>query len=424
MAKRLRSGWVLSVAFCLLSASAHSLPLGPEVQVSPATGEHHFPAAVGTPDGFVVTWERAGDPPADDEVFARLLDPLAGPMGAAFQVNAYTTYAQGQTRVAGWDDGSFVVLWSQCCDLGFGAELRARIYEASGTPRTQDFQVETTNYLEIFPSHDLATTPSGDFVVARSALDLSSDLGSVDRMRFDSAGTPIDEAPLKQENDQVYESRIVSTASGFAVVWQGADYFFPDTNENEWRSLNALGVPTGNAVDVHPSQSFREGTSIDGRSTLDGDFLVVWTGNGVGAGENDVYGRRLAVGGGSSSAIQRLNEFTAGVHETARVARDSDGQFLVVWDSDGAPGEEGQGIRGRYLDADGSPLGSEFGVNEFTTGTQNRPDVTASADGRSFLVVWESENGRVQGRRFSSVSGLFFDGFESGDASAWDSAVP
>ena len=54
-----------------------------------------------------------------------------------------------------------------------------------------------------------------------------------------------------------------------------------------------------------------------------------------------------------------------------------------------APGRLGDGIFGQRFDAAGAPLGGEFQVNTFTTGTQYLPHVGRAADGR-FVVVWTS----------------------------------
>lgn len=68
-------------------------------------------------------------------------------------------------------------------------------------------------------------------------------------------------------------------------------------------------------------------------------------------------------------------------------------------------------------------------MNTYTTRTQEDPSVAVDADG-DFVVMWMSDgsqydedDGNIQGQRFIT-SRIFRDGFESADVSAWSSSVP
>jgi hypothetical protein len=94
--------------------------------------------------------------------------------------------------------------------------------------------------------------------------------------------------------------------------------------------------------------------------------------------------------------------------DTAAVARDAAGNFVVVWRSDdlGAPGpnDDTSGIFGRRYAASGAPLGDEFLVNAYTTGSQTSPTVAADPDGR-VVVVWSStDRGTGPGRDHAGSS--------------------
>lgn len=82
----------------------------------------------------------------------------------------------------------------------------------------------------------------------------------------------------------------------------------------------------------------------------------------------------------------RLNVETIGDQSATSAAADAAGRFIVVWHGEGADGD-GFGIVGQRLDASGARIGSEFAVNQHTTGQQEVPSVAALPDGR-FLVVW------------------------------------
>jgi hypothetical protein len=94
----------------------------------------------------------------------------------------------------------------------------------------------------------------------------------------------------------------------------------------------------------------------------------------------------------------------------------------VVWDSLGQDGSL-FGVYGRRLDVFG-PQGSEFRVNSYTIDYQALPAIATNPDG-DFIVVWESDGqdgsgGGIFGQRYGDI--IFEDGFESGDLTRWSSA--
>ncbi len=109
-----------------------------------------------------------------------------------------------------------------------------------------------------------------------------------------------------------------------------------------------------------------------------------------------------------------------------------------MWQSDGSAGTDSSGssatsIQGRRYASDGSTVGGEFQVNTYTTDVQSRSGVVALGADGDFVVVWESEGSSgtdssdrsVQGQRFRTPAPpIFADGFESGDTTAWTSTVP
>jgi serralysin len=70
----------------------------------------------------------------------------------------------------------------------------------------------------------------------------------------------------------------------------------------------------------------------------------------------------------------------------------SDNRAMVVWSSAlESPDGESFEVRARFLDADGTPIGSDFVVNTTTNPDSNPPSVTALADGSAFVSwVWHT----------------------------------
>ena len=114
---------------------------------------------------------------------------------------------------------------------------------------------------------------------------------------------------------------------------------------------------------------------------------------------------------GSSGDEFLINQLSTGDQQSPDVAAFADGGFLVVWQSPVSPGNDtsNHSIVARRLDGDGSPAGSDFQINTYTTYSQRRPKVASRADS-SFVVVWQSffPGGKgfldeLRGRSFDSV---------------------
>ena len=65
----------------------------------------------------------------------------------------------------------------------------------------------------------------------------------------------------------------------------------------------------------------------------------------------------------------------------------TDGRYIVVWEN------ENGGIEGRFVDADGSPTGAAFTIAN-NAGNNDDARVAALADG-GFIVTWDTDGGVI-----------------------------
>jgi hypothetical protein len=215
-------------------------------------------------------------------------------------------------------------------------------------------------------------------------------------------------------------------SGGFVVVWQSG-YSYSSSQDGSGscvaaRRFGPTGVPLGNDFVVN---TFTPSTQRqpDVASDPSGNFVVTWESgtpsyssygshpDGSAAG---VFLQRFNAGGVRLGSEVRVNTFTPGRQGSPRVARDTAGNFVVVWESGGYRfTQDGStvGIFGQRFDANGSPLGPEFQVNTYTTGPQRAPAVTMDPLG-NFVVVWQSgyygltpdgSGPGIFGRRFDSA---------------------
>jgi len=192
-----------------------------------------------------------------------------------------------------------------------------------------------------------------------------------------------------------------------------------------------LGASAGNGADVDPGavrtlgaplpegEEFQVNTyttdaQLDPHVAVDGSgrFVVVWSSYGgfeTDAMDFGIHAQRYEANGEPNAPAFQVNGLTTGYQDAPAVAADAAGNFVVVWQSDVSPGNDGSGtsVLARRFGADGIALGPEFQVNSYTTGDQLYPRVASNAAG-DFVVVWESAGSSGSDSSLSSVQGRFF----------------
>ena len=156
------------------------------------------------------------------------------------------------------------------------------------------------------------------------------------------------------------------------------------------------------------SDQSRPSVSVD----ADGDFVVVWESNGSSGGDTSfqsIQGQRFAAGGAALGGQFQVNSYTTNGQVLPSVSLSANGDFVVVWNSNGSSGGDtlGTGIQGQRYAAGGAALGGEFLVNSYTTSDQSRSSVSVDPDG-DFVVVWESNGSSGGDTSFQSIQGQRF----------------
>jgi len=170
-------------------------------------------------------------------------------------------------------------------------------------------------------------------------------------------------------------------------------------------SVGSSQTPLGGEFQVNTTTT---GNQSPSRSAVamapNGSFVVVWT--GASPGGSDIFGQRYDSKGNPVGGEFRVNTYTTGGQGGASVTMAPNGRFVVAWNGccDGGTGSYytfdymgstytvslgTNGVRARRFAADGTPLGSDFQVNSFTTYYQYPPSVAIDPSG-NFVVVWQS----------------------------------
>lgn len=277
-----------------------------------------------------------------------------------------------------------------------------------GMPLGPEFRVNThTTNTQLREA--VASDSSGNFVVVWRSLNQDGQGNGIFGQRYDISGTPAGAEFRVNTHTTASQSVPFATwgATGaFVVVWMS--YLQDGSSWGVFGQRYAVsGAPLGPEFRV---STYTTGSQATPRVASDssGSFVVVWQGDGQDGSSYGVFGQRYASSGIPAGPEFRVNTYTTYSQSSPVVASDSSGNFVVVWVSAGQDGSVG-GIFGQRYSSSGATLGSEFRVNTFTTSAQSGPAVASDASG-NFVVVWTSTQD-------GSLSGVFGQRYANSGAS-------
>jgi hypothetical protein len=216
---------------------------------------------------------------------------------------------------------------------------------------------------------------------------------------------------------------LVQSFGGLGLPRQSPGSQPADGNAAVQNALHELGLsaPAGPNGDQFQVNSYT--TSNQNRAAVamdsDGDFVVVWASAGSSGSDtsySSIQGQRYNAAGTAQGSQFQINSYTTGDQHEPAVGMDSDGDFVVVWESDGSPGSgpagetdtSGFSVQGQRYNVAGTAQGGQFQVNSYTTDTQGAPAVSLDSDG-DLVVVWisygasgDTSGFSIQGQRYNS----------------------
>jgi hypothetical protein len=292
--------------------SATGLPLGGDFQVNQATtGDERRSSVAFAPDGrFVVVWDDVDA----EEVFGRRFDAFGNPLGADFQVNAYTTGRQAEAEVAIDAAGNFTVVWTS---LGQDAPnwggIFAQRFDGSGARRGDEFQVNTySTGSQSRPA--IAMTRAGESVVVWSGVGEGL-WGGVWARRIDRAGVPVgNEFDIAHPSGSSFGGPDVGIdePGNFVVAWY-AYYSIPTSYRVQVRRYAADGTPRGAAYPLAAVSTVVPHPDVLVASDAVGNFVVAW--HDIGDDDREVSAQRQ--GGLFPAAMTIIDHDTNGVLEVS-----------------------------------------------------------------------------------------------------------
>lgn len=389
---------VLQLALALLlapgAATAQPTPAGDDFQVNDYTTSVQQNATIGrAADGsFVVAWEgrsSTGTDTLNNGIHARRFGSDGMALGPQFQVNTVTEYSQDEPALVVAPDGSFVVAWESYGNSG----LRAQRFSSSGSLEGGEFQVSSGAPVPGYAyTPDLVLESDGDFIVAWLQL-VNGSRRDIYARRYSSDGTPATAGFIVNTNttgNKRLPAMSLAPNGDFVIVWTSPSSAGTDSDgfSVQGQRYASDGTTQGGNFQVNTYTTGSQDSS-DVAVLGDGDFVVVWA-NGSGG---TIAAQRF-----TSAGTPEGGEFTvqsqAATSGTPRVLADpTSDRFTVVWRSSASTGTDtdSNSIQLRSFDGDGTPVHPDFQINEYTTSSQNRPDLFVDASG-DLLVVWDSSS--------------------------------
>jgi hypothetical protein len=123
--------------------------------------------------------------------------------------------------------------------------------------------------------------------------------------------------------------------------------------------------------------------------TADGRFVAAWNGAEADPLRNEIFAQRYASDGSPVGTEFQVNTYTPGQQERPSMCCDGAGNFVVTWQQESDQDGDADGVFGQRFASDGTFLGTEFQVNTHTVDNQSYPATCCDGDG-NFVVSWAS----------------------------------
>ena len=311
------------------------------------------------------------------------------PVGNEFQVNTFTTKGQLSPSVATDADGDYVITWQSFDQDGPGAGVYAQRYNSAGAAVGSEFRVNTfTTGYQADPA--VAMDADGDFVITWRSHDQNGNRTAVYAQRYNSSGIALGGEFLVKSYDTytVTKPAVDMDADGdFVITWHSFG-FDGSSSGVAARRYDATGAAVGSEFQVNTYTTSHQSDPAVAMDS-DGDFVITWQSDGQDGDSVGIYAQRYNSAGATVGGEFRVNSTTLS-HQTApAIAMDSSGDFVIVWQSHGQDGNN-SGIFAQRYDSVGVSVGGEFQVNTYTQSSQSYAAVAMDADG-NFVVTWNSD---------------------------------
>jgi len=359
------------------------------VNNGPNPREHNNPTVGLNGTGkFVICWEDGKDNLYGD-IFGQRFNENGARQDDNFKVNDVSvSVSQYQPAVAAADNGNFIVCWVD--GRNDGTDIYAQRLDGNGAFLGNNFLVSDDNQGKDQWNPEIGLNSSGGFVVCWT--DERNYNQNIYAQRYDNNGNALGaNFKVNDTDDPASKPDIaVSEDGSFIICWMDARY--SSEYDIYAQRFDSNGNPVGANFKVNDDNEqyiwhMSPAITVDGSDR----FVICWEDERN--GPTDIYCQRFAADGSPLGSNFKINDAGEGSQRwQADVAADSAGNFIVCWNDDRAPA--GSDVYAQLYDQNGAPQGANFRVNENTgADTQWYPAVAVTKTS-NFVVVWsDTRNG-------------------------------
>lgn len=205
-------------------------------------------------------------------------------------------------------------------------------------------------------------------------------------------------------NTQQFPAIAMDSLGNTVLVWESWD-----TDNSRFgiyaQRFDATGTAVGSETKVNTTTSNNQSTP-DVAMDPSGNYVITWMSQDQDGDGWGIYAQRFSSNGTANGSEFLVNNTTTGNQKHPRVAIDATGDFVITWTDEALDGSN-LGIFAQRFDASGTPQGLESQVNTTTSEYQGHPAIAMSPSG-AFTIVWQSlnqdsSNHGVYGQRFDAA---------------------
>ncbi len=375
-----------SVGFCNLEFKVNTTTSSSQVDPS---------VSASSSGNFVVTWEGQGTGDLNG-IFAQRYTSTGAVAGSEFRVNTFTTNNQLNPAVAMDNSGNFVIVWQSSGQDAVGNYgIYGQRYLSNGTTNGTEFRINTyTTNTQTNPS--IAIDSDGDFVISWQSQNQEVSTGNyfgIYAQRYNSNGATNGgefRVNTYTTNTQSNPSVAIDSDGDFVISWSSLSQTGDTSYGIYAQKYNSSGGPVNSEIHVNSTtasiQKFPSVAMDD-----DGDFVISWVSNNQDASTTyGIYAQRYNTSGAVAGGEFLVNTFTTSNQSNPSAVMDNTGNFVIAWESNNQDGSQYGVFAQRYSNL-GATQGNEFRVNTFTSDVQKASSVAMDSNG-NFIVIWQSNN--------------------------------
>ena len=381
--------------------ASNGSPLGINFRVNDDQGteRQEYPSISTDRNGnFIITWVDRRNGFQDRDIYAQRYSSDGSPIDTNFKVNDDPgTTNQEFPAIAIDSSGHFTITWTD--QRNWDYDIYAQRFASNGNPISANFRVndQPGGAWPGWPA--ISANGSGDFVI--SWMDERNGDYDIYAQRYFSDGTSISINFKVNDDpgnaDQGYPNISTDGNGNFIISWKDERNGNQDIFTQRYASDGSL-LGTNFKVNDDLGSADQTGPSIS--TNNNGNFVISWTDRRN--GDSDIYTQRYTGNGNTAGTNFKVNNDLGSADQVqSSISTDSYGNFIITW-QDSRHGNAD--IYAQRFTGNGSPLDTNFQVNDNLGNSEQRRPVIGSDASGNFVITWldrRNENYDVYAQRFA-----------------------